>query len=519
MAAAGHAGGGFGGTAGTFGGAASSGRSGQAGTGATAGRGSWCGDGVLDAGEQCDDGNDNDTDDCPSTCVKAYCGDGFQHDGVEACDDGNSNRGDDCSPRCGLRSDAAVEHIVATPEGTCAVSHGRELKCWGGNSSGALGLGDAQARGDGPAEMGLALPVVELGAGANVLAVAGGESHTCALLDTGVKCWGYNGDGELGLGDTQARGDAPGEMGEALATVELDGAEVLGIAAGFGFSCAFTLDAPKCWGANLAGQLGQGDVRFRGDDPGEMGEALPFASLGANVSVQALSAAGDHACAQLGNGRFKCWGSNGWGELGLGDTLPRGDGPDEMGDLLPLVDVGGASATRVAVAVNRGCAVFTAGGGVKCWGRNDAGQLGYGDTLPRGVAPGDMGSNLPTVELGTLSFVTDVALGVEHACALFGNSTVKCWGRNEHGELGYGDTMPRGGSPTDMGDNLPALDFGQGIKAITAAGHHTCVLLDDASVKCWGGNQHGELGLGDSSDRGDAPGEMGDALPSVDIGF
>jgi alpha-tubulin suppressor-like RCC1 family protein len=170
------------------------------------------------------------------------------------------------------------------------------------------------------------------------------------------------------------------------------------------------------------------------------------------------------------------------------------------------------------VGTTHACAVLT-GGGVKCWGKNNFGELGYGDTLSRGAVPGEMGVNLPSVDLGGVSVVTAVAVGEAHSCALFGNSTVKCWGANTAGQLGYGDTLTRGTNPSDMGNNLPTIDFGQGIRAISAAGHHTCVLFNYGVVKCWGSNQYGELGLGDTNNRGDEPGEMGDALPEVDVGF
>jgi len=96
------------------------------------------------------------------------------------------------------------------------------VKCWGNNSVGPLGLGDTQQRGDGPGEMGATLPAVNLGPGKTALQLTAGLGHTCARLDDGsVKCWGRNFEGQLGLGDTQNRGDGPGEMGAALPAVQL----------------------------------------------------------------------------------------------------------------------------------------------------------------------------------------------------------------------------------------------------------------------------------------------------------
>ena len=98
---------------------------------------------------------------------------------------------------------------------TCARRVSGELKCWGLNSSGQLGLGDVQNRGDTPNDMGTKLPPVNLGIGRSTVQVVAGTDHTCARLDNlQVKCWGDNSFGELGIGSTTAIGDGPNEMDE-----------------------------------------------------------------------------------------------------------------------------------------------------------------------------------------------------------------------------------------------------------------------------------------------------------------
>ena len=111
-----------------------------------------------------------------------------------------------------------------------------------------------------------------------------------------------------------------------------------------------------------------------------------------------------------------------------------------------------------------------------------------------------------------------VATGESHTCALLDDHRVKCWGRNEFGQLGYGDTRDRGGSPTDMGDALPTVDLGTGrvATAIAASRDESCAILDDGSLKCWG--LGGRLGQISSENIGDEPGEMGDHLPALDFG-
>jgi alpha-tubulin suppressor-like RCC1 family protein len=126
--------------------------------------------------------------------------------------------------------------------------------------------------------------------------------------------------------------------------------------------------------------------------------------------------------------------------------------------------------------------------------------------------------------------VTDVAsggAGTIHTCVLFGSGRVKCWGENQAGTLGYGDAINRGNEASDMGSNLPYLDLGtnRNVIQLSAGVLHSCVVLDNGKVKCWGLNgstapeeEHGGLGLGDSNHRGDDPNEMGNNLPYVDLG-
>ncbi|HMA91807.1 MAG TPA: hypothetical protein VKP30_03930, partial [Polyangiaceae bacterium] len=146
-------------------------------------------------------------------------------------------------------------------------------------------------------------------------------------------------------------------------------------------------------------------------------------------------------------------------------------------------------------------------GSVVCWG------LGVGD------APEEMGDNLIPIPLGTGRTAKMLAKSRYNQCVILDNGAVKCWGRSGFA-LGLGDTRARVAA-TDLGDNLPPVDLGTGrtARSIAVAIGFACALLDDHTVKCWGGNKAGALGLGDTEDRGDEPGEMGDALPTVDLAF
>jgi alpha-tubulin suppressor-like RCC1 family protein len=130
-----------------------------------------------------------------------------------------------------------------------------------------------------------------------------------------------------------------------------------------------------------------------------------------------------------------------------------------------------------------------------------------------------MGATLPAVNLGPGRTALQLTAGLAHTCARLDDGSLKCWGANFVGQLGLGDGQSRGDGPGKLGASLPPVDLGLGRTALqlTAGGGHTCARLDDGSVKCWGANGNGQLGLGDTQSRGDGPAEMGAALPAVQL--
>jgi len=181
-----------------------------------------------------------------------------------------------------------------------------------------------------------------------------------------------------------------------------------------------------------------------------------------------------------------------------------------------LACVGGKCTTLTVGSMQEGfCALR--GGELKCWGRNTAGQLGLGNTQSRGGSPGQMGSNLPLVDPGAPA--TGLARGSSAQCAILGGGALKCWGLNDQGQLGLGDKNNRGDAPGEMGDALPTVDLGTGRTArrLHASWFTSCALLDDGNLKCWGASNYGQVGNGQTADVGDSPGEMGDKLPAVQI--
>ncbi|PNH01536.1 hypothetical protein TSOC_012572 [Tetrabaena socialis] len=128
-----------------------------------------------------------------------------------------------------------------------------------------------------------------------------------------------------------------------------------------------------------------------------------------------------------------------------------------------------------------------------------------------------LGDALPYVNLGQGLTATSIAAGAAHTCAVLDNGALKCWGGNTYGQLGLGDTKSRGGSAADMGDALPSVDLGTGQQAtaVTAGFWLTCVVTASSNLKCFG--RGGSLGIGDAFDRGGSADDMGDNLPFVSL--
>jgi len=231
---------------------------------------------------------------------------------------------------------------------------------------------------------------------------------------------------------------------------------ITSIIAGSNHTCAI-LDnvSVKCWGRNIFGQLGIDNSTNMGDDSGEMA-ALPVVNLGTGRTTTAIEIY-NHTCAILDNGSAKCWGYNYFGTLGIDSTSNKGDNSGEMAQLIGINLGTGRTATAIAAGSNHTCAILD-NASVKCWGRNNYGQLGIDNSTNMGDDSGEMAA-LPVVNLGTGRTATAISAGFDHACALLDNASVKCWGENDYGKLGIGNSTHMGDDSGEMGDNLPVVDL------------------------------------------------------------
>lgn len=294
--------------------------------------------------------------------------------------------------------------------------------------------------------------------------VAAGAYNTCAMLSNGkVVCWGANDVGELGTGTTGSDVTSPSPG----ATAMLSGTAVA-IAAGRGFGCALLSGGSvSCWGFNGAGMLG---------DQSALNEATPVAVFGLTNKVSAVAAGHGDACALYVGGGMACWGDNYYGEIGDGTNT---------NDLsaVSVLGVTGVSAMAPGVGdtnfVEHTCALL-ANNTVQCWGDNTYGELGDGTTTSRPTAAPVQGLS------GTISAI---AAGGYHTCVVLADGAVECWGGNTYGQLGNSSTTNSSTPVTVAGLAGPAM-------GIAAGEQHTCALLQNGTVQCWGFNFEGQLGTG-----------------------
>jgi alpha-tubulin suppressor-like RCC1 family protein len=319
----------------------------------------------------------------------------------------------------------------------CALLAGGAVRCWGANESGQLGLGNTTTIGDDESPT----TNVNLG-GATATAISAGGNHTCALLSTGaIRCWGHNGVGQLGLGNNTGSNSRIGDNEVPTVNVNL-GATAFSVSAGANFTCAVLAGGGvRCWGWNGDGQLGIGNntgsnLQIGDNENPTVNVPFAFAAYGP------ISAGVNHVCMVVNN-TFSviCWGGNSNGQLGIGFSGSIGDNEIPSQTVLSLP----GSAVSISAGSNHTCvilvspaATFTA----RCWGLNNFGQIGIGTNTG---ANDSIEVPLTDVQLvGVGLNVYRVSVDGNHSCALFDAGDVRCWGRNASGQLGLANTTDIG---------------------------------------------------------------------------
>ncbi len=405
----------------------------------------------------------------------------------------------------------------------CALYNNGDVKCWGQNASGQLGLGNTTSVGDVAAEVGGANLFVDLGTGRTATQIAVGGTHICALLDNStVKCWGNGTNGRLGTGATASKGDGPSEMGDSLLAISLGtGLTPAQVYAFNSSTCVrFTTNQIKCFGNGASGRLGTGAIASIGDGAGEMGDSLAFLDLGTGRTATKITGGLDFKCALLDNFTVKCWGNNNRGQLGKDSTTVLGDGVNEMGNNLTEINIGvGRTALDISTGYETTC-VRRDNNTAICWGRNNFGQVGKGSTGGGDASIGDQAGEMAAIAninfaagFGTLAEIFSFGRSF---CARDSLNVMKCWGRNTEGQALLGNTT------TQTAPNATASSFGTGlvVSKIKSEFYTGCALFTNKRIKCWGrATDSGAaaasgvlLNNGGTANIGDAGGEIGDSL-------
>lgn len=386
----------------------------------------------------------------------------------------------------------------------CGLTSSSSIKCWGTNSGGQLGNGTTDES---------STPSL-INSSDSFAAVSVGSGFSCGLKSNGaVICWGQNSLGQFGYGNaysnrvptkvdfTQAISEV--SIGDSIMCV-IDSSQKLKchsitypydtvylgdgvpssnkrtpvrvdpatnyslISTNYNTSCGITASgALKCWGQNSNGQVGTGTIKLVSEP----------VTIDSGVSYLTVSNGRFHTCGITTAGVLKCWGQNTFGKLGDGTTVDK---------WLPTVIDTAISYKEVKTYLNHTCGI-TSADELKCWGQNSIGQLGDGSTDNR---------NIPTpINQGV--FYKKVSTSGSHTCGITVGNKLKCWGNNTNGRLGDGSGLTQlSPVPVDA-----STDF----KTVALGDAFGCAITSSDDLKCWGHNFYGQLGDGSSSNNSATP--------------
>lgn len=411
------------------------------------------------------------------------------------------------------------ESVATGSEFTCAVAADHTLWCWGLDTSRQLGDNSVTNK---------SAPVQEASGASDWVSVTAANAWACGTKTDGTRwCWGANAVGQAGngtivaiatptqidpgatdwktvdggdfagcglrgVGELWCWGDgSQGQTGQPgnesiLTTATRVGADEdwKHVASGQRFACGVRVDGRvRCWGAASQGAIGLGYTSDR-SAPDAIGDDPTWVSVAAQL---------DSACAIDAAGALFCWGRNAFGEVGDGTVVSKA---------APAPIAAGTTWKAVAAGRLHTCGISTSGGTdtIQCWGSDADGQQGNG-------AASTAAQPTPAPVTAPAGFPTtwqSIASGFNHACAIGGNGTLWCWGRNASAQLGDGSTTAR---PQPVQIAAPSTDW----KEISASGDLTCGRRGAGTLWCWGLNSSGQVGQGDTASPVTTPTQIGTA--------
>ncbi|MGY8670817.1 MAG: RCC1 domain-containing protein, partial [Candidatus Poseidoniales archaeon] len=402
-----------------------------------------------------------------------------------------------------------ASHVTVGNAFACATFHDGAPRCWGSGGSGKLGTGTTSSSNVPVSIREYASENITIIEGSEIsipLTVAGWDYTTSAsgTYPTGVTWDNVTEsiviDSDLQVGNYTISVAVSNSVKSVTASIELKvidridrwsdrveshslGMSVLSeddsipvdLSIGRLYSCFITDSSNYCQGYNTNGQLGENSYSQRN---------TPYEIYGFDEPLTSISTGNEHTCGINENGELYCWGLNSYGQIGNGYNhytykynSPQKISIDYSSNQLP-------PALQISTGYQHSCGIFE-DSNLYCWGYNGQGQLGLGDTTLRNrpmivQTPGD-------------DLFTDISLGYSHSCSIIKNGSVYCWGYNNYGQLG---------DSTNDYSNIPVysqLPSGSKAVAISAGDYHNCAIMDNSSVYCWGYNQRSQLGNGNQT--------------------
>jgi alpha-tubulin suppressor-like RCC1 family protein len=363
---------------------------------------------------------------------------------------------------------------------SCVVTTGSQIVCWGSNWDGEIGNGSWNQEESGPRYV---LAPTGSGRLGGVTQVAAGSYMTCARLSNGqARCWGYNGDGEVGNGSLQDRQLRAKVVSNPAGNGPLTG--VTQLTAGERHVCALLSNGQvRCWGSNVYGQLGAGPVGELSLRPRVV--RTP-SGPGALTGVTQIDAGHSHTCARLSNGQARCWGLNDRNVLGGNPATEAVARPIVVrrGNGQPLLGVSQIAAGRYNTCVRY------SNGRVGCWGDGTDGANGNGSQSDQdhAVYVKDAATQV------ALTGVTEVDVADIGGCARRTNGDVVCWG---YGTL-VGDGSGSSSTFARRVRNHTDTGFLANVSDLSLGRAHACVATTGRRAFCWGENSNEQVGPNDT---------------------